>query len=64
MNGESEQWREMAKRCGQCILGRPRAAQRLVMESPHGSITMTVNSDHAGCLRTKCSTTGLAALHG
>ena len=39
----------MAKRCGRYSLSKPR---------------MVVDSDYAGCLRTRRSTTGFAAYHG
>ncbi len=55
---------EMAKRCGRYLLGRPRAVQGFVMQPPVGAITMKVASDHAGCIRTRRSTSGLAAFHG
>jgi hypothetical protein len=55
---------EMAKRCGRYVLGRPRVVQRFGMQRPVDKITVRVDSDHAGCVRTRRSTTGLAAVHG
>jgi hypothetical protein len=55
---------EIAKRCGRDVLGRPCVAQRFGMQGPVDKITVWVDSDHAGCIRTRRSTTGLAAFHG
>ncbi len=55
---------EMAKRCGRYLLGKPRVAQRFGMQPPVDTTTVPVDSDHAGCIRTRRSTSGLAAFHG
>ncbi len=55
---------EMAKRCRRYLLGNPRLVQRLTRQSWVDKIAVRVDSDHAGCLRTRRSTTGLVALHG
>ena len=54
----------MAKRCGRYLLGEHRVVQRFATQPPVGTITVKVDSDHAGCIETRRSTTGLAAFHG
>ena len=55
---------EMAKRCGRYILRKPRVAQRFDMQPPVDTITLRADSDHAGCIRARRSSSGLAAFHG
>ena len=55
---------ELAKRCGRNLLGKPRMVQRFATQPPVETITLKIDSDHAGCLRTRRSTTGIASYHG
>ncbi len=55
---------EMIKRVGRYLVGSPRLVQQMVMQPRVGKLTCKVDADHAGCLRTRRSTTGLALFHG
>ena len=49
---------------GRYFLGKARMVQRFVTQLSLDRITMKIDSDHAGCLRTRKSTTGIADYHG
>ena len=53
---------EIAKICGRRLLGEPGMVQRIVTQPPVDTITLEVDSDPAGRLRTQRSTTGIAGL--
>ena len=53
---------EIAKICGRRLLGEPGMVQRIVTQPPVDTITLEVDSDPAGRLRTQMSTTGIAGL--
>ena len=55
---------EMAKRCGRYLSGKPRMVRRFVAQLPVDTTTLIVDSDHAGCSRTRMSTTGMSAYRG
>ena len=56
---------EVVKRRGWYLLGKPRVVHRFVTQRPVDNNTLNVDSEHAaGCLRTRRSTTGIAAFHG
>ena len=44
---------EAAKRCGRYLLGKPRMVQRFVTQPPVDTVSLKVDSDHVGCLRTE-----------
>jgi hypothetical protein len=55
---------EAIKRIGRYLLGRPRLVQYFMMQPRPKYITSRCDSDHAGCVITRRSTTGLALFHG
>ena len=55
---------EVEKTSGRYLLGKSRMVQRIVTQLPVDTATLKVDSHHAGCLRTRRSTTGIAASHG
>ena len=54
---------EMAKRCGRYLLCKPRMVQRFATQPPVDTLTLKIDSDHAGFLRT-WSTVGIGGDHG
>lgn len=56
-------WTDL-KRLGRFLLGRPRVVLRFKQQRWQGRFDLYVDSDHAGCLATRKSTTGLALMHG
>ena len=59
----SESW-EALKRLGRYLLGTPRLVQRMERQPPQTSCVAYSDSDHAGCLRTRRSTSGTVLMHG
>ena len=55
---------EAIKRIGRYLLHAPRVVQKFEMQSRVGYLNMMVDSDHAGCVVTRRSTTGTALFHG
>ena len=55
---------EMVKRCRRYSLGQSRMVQRFVKDSTVDTTTLKVDSDRAGCLRTRISTIGIGAHRG
>jgi len=55
---------EMVKRIGRYLMRRPRLVQQFVQQVEPGFVRVACESDHAGCVRTRRSTTGLALFHG
>eukprot|EP00959_Pyramimonas_sp_CCMP1952_P182985 3826483-Pyramimonas_sp.AAC.1 len=55
---------EMVKRIGRYLLRRPRIVQRFIQQDEPDVITVACDSDHAGCVLTMRSTTGVALYHG
>ena len=54
----------MLKRLGRFLLGRPRVVQRIAYQESFTHLTMFCDSDHAGCIRTRKSTSGAVAVLG
>ena len=52
------------KRLGRYLKGKPRVVTKFTTQSWDGTVTVYVDSDHAGCLVTRKSTTGLIAFLG
>ena len=52
------------KRIGRYLIHRGQVAHVYRWQSPSPTITVFVDSNWAGCLRTRTSTTGMAILHG
>ena len=55
---------ETAKRCARYLLDKQSLVQSFVTQLPVDTIMLRVDSDHAGCLRTRRSTTCIAVDHG
>ena len=55
---------EMVKRIGRYLLRRPRMVQRFVQQDEPEVIKVACDSDHAGCVITRKSTSGIALYHG
>eukprot|EP00959_Pyramimonas_sp_CCMP1952_P269341 5630700-Pyramimonas_sp.AAC.1 len=55
---------EMVKRIGRYLLRWPRIVQRFIQQDEPDENTVACDSDHAGCVLTRRSTTGVALYHG
>lgn len=55
---------EALKRLGRYLLGTPRLIQRMERQPPQTTCVAYSDSDHAGCLRTRKSTSGTILMHG
>jgi hypothetical protein len=55
---------EMVKRIGRYLMRRPRVVQQFVQQTEPSVLTVACDSDHAGCVLTRRSTTGIALYHG
>ena len=56
-NPDGEDW-ERLKRLGRYLLGRPRMVQSFDYQSNYSNLHTSTDSDHAGCLKTRKSTSG------
>ena len=56
-------WQKL-KRLGRYLIGVPRLVQRMERQSPPKRVLALSDSDHAGCLRTRRSTTCNILMHG
>ena len=52
------------KRVGRFLKGHPRCIQKFPRQGPVKEFRMMVDSDHAGCLRTRCSTSSCFLMRG
>ena len=64
MSEPSEAGWQKLKRLGRYLRGVPRLIQRLERQNPPNCVLALSDSDHAGCLRTRRSTTCNILLHG
>ena len=55
---------EMVKRCARSLLGVPRLVQRMERQPYHEVADGYSDSDHAGCKRTRRSTSCAILMHG
>lgn len=55
---------EMVKWIGRYMMRRPRLVQQFVQQIEPNYLTVACDSDHAGCVLTRKSTTGIALYHG
>ena len=62
-NPTTDSW-DAVKRLGRYLVGRPRLVQRFPRQPPQSVVVAFSDSDHAGCARTRKSTTGVALFHG
>ena len=58
-----DHWNNLKDLC-RFLLGVPRLVQEFRWQETQHELHLKVDSDHAGCLRTRRSTSGGAALHG
>ena len=58
-----EAWARL-KRVARFLKGAPRTIARYVRQSPVGEVKVFTDSDHAGCVRTRKSTSSVVAMHG
>jgi hypothetical protein len=52
------------KRTGRFLIGARRLVQQFVAQDPPGEVRVCTDSDHAGCLKTRKSTSGCYVFHG
>ena len=56
-------WMQL-KRLGRYLVGKPRVVQRIAYQDSFTHLTVFCDSDHAGCIRTRKSTSGAVVLLG